>query len=275
MMKPVGTSGGNRLRALREFCGRTQLEVELDASLGIGYLQRVESGKVRHPERDTLERILAALGTQYTERRETLELFGYIVDTPLPDAAEIRRAVAECQTDLDSAVFPAYLLDCAHRLLTWNAFVPRLFTRRVFAPQAAPPSMLWMLFDPAYGITARIANPSTFFPAQIRALRYEMRQFGGEPWHEALIDDLLKQCPLFVQHWTEALATHRTETIAARPLVPIELELPNVGTLRFRLTSEPFAGDRRFRLIYYIPADAVTIQQVIRWLDPPVHTNPR
>ncbi len=43
------TPGGNRLRALREYRGRTQLDVELDASLGIGYLQRVESGKVRHP----------------------------------------------------------------------------------------------------------------------------------------------------------------------------------------------------------------------------------
>lgn len=89
MAKFSATPGGNRLRALRERAGRPQLEVELDASLGIGYLGRVESGKVRHPERETLERILAALGARYSDRRDLLELFGYVVDTPLPDAADV------------------------------------------------------------------------------------------------------------------------------------------------------------------------------------------
>ena len=114
------TPGGNRLRALRDDCGRTQLDVELNASLGIGYLQRVESGKVRYPERDTLERILAALGAHYSERAEILELFGYVVDTPLPNEAEIRRAVEICGAELRDAVFPMYLLDCANHLLAWN-----------------------------------------------------------------------------------------------------------------------------------------------------------
>ena len=60
-MKKSGTPGENRLRMLRDTYGRTQLDIELDANLGIGYLQRVELGKVRYPERNTLERILTAL----------------------------------------------------------------------------------------------------------------------------------------------------------------------------------------------------------------------
>src|SRR5215831_10925384 len=88
-MEKSATPGGNHLKALREYIGKTQMDVELDADLGIGYLQRVESGKVRHPERDTLERILTALGAHYTERRDILELFGYVVETPLPDEDEI------------------------------------------------------------------------------------------------------------------------------------------------------------------------------------------
>src|SRR5712692_4805301 len=44
--RTVGTPGGAKLRALREGAGRTQLWVEVEAGLGTGYLQRVESGRV-------------------------------------------------------------------------------------------------------------------------------------------------------------------------------------------------------------------------------------
>jgi transcriptional regulator with XRE-family HTH domain len=126
-MRAPNTPGGNRLRTLREYRGRTQLDVELEAHLGIGYLQRLEAGKVQQPERETLERILAALGARYTERRDILELFGYVVDAPLPTEDDIQWAIAVCQAEIDSAVFPVYLLDCAHRLLSWNLFIPMLF----------------------------------------------------------------------------------------------------------------------------------------------------
>jgi transcriptional regulator with XRE-family HTH domain len=70
--------------------GLTQLDIELDAELGTGYLQRLESGRVRQPVRTTLERILEALGARYSERREILELFGYMV-TSTPPTEEERR----------------------------------------------------------------------------------------------------------------------------------------------------------------------------------------
>ena len=262
-MKRIGTPGGNRLRTLRDDCGRTQLDVELEAHLGIGYLQRVESGKVRYPERDTLERILAALGAHYTERRDILELFGYLVDAPLPAEAEIGWAIDVCRAELDEAVFPAYLLDCAHHLLAWNPFVTRLFPLDRFAGRRL--SMPKVLIDPAYGVTGRIANPDEFFPAQIRALRYEMRLFRGESWYDALIAALRSECSLFERYWAASPADQRASLIAARPLVPLELHTPDGLVLRFWLTSEPFAQDRRFRIIYYVPADSSTIQQCIAW----------
>ena len=69
--------------------------------------------------------------------------------------------------------------------------------------------------------------------------------------------------PLFAKCWTQALAEPAGDMIAARPLIPLELDVPEIGRLRFRITSEPFAQDRRFRVIYYIPADAPTIQSCI------------
>lgn len=269
VMSSIGTPGGNRLKALRDYAGKTQLEVELDANLGMGYLQRVESGKVRHPERDTLERILAALQARYTERRDILELFGYIVDTPLPDAAEIAWAVEVCQAELNSAVFPAYLLDCGHRLLVWNAIFTKLF--RIEGIQAHRTkgeylSMLKLLYDPRYGVTPLIANPEVFFRAQIRALRYEMQFSHGEAWYQTLLQEMLADCPLFERYWQESQREPSHPT-AARPLFPLELALPEIGALQFWLTSEPFAQDRRFRVIYYLPADSITMQQCLRWLE--------
>jgi transcriptional regulator with XRE-family HTH domain len=255
-MRSVGTPGGNRLRVLRENAGRTQLDVELDANLGSGYLQRVESGKVQHPERDTLERITAALGARYTERRDILELFGYIVDAPLPGDDEIQWAINACQSELDSAVFPAYLLDCAHRLLAWNRFVPALFNLDATALRRV--SMLRLIFDPAYRFAPLIANPDEFYAAQIRALRYEMYPFRSEAWYGRLIEEMLR-FPLFQRYW-KASESAQTHPVAARPLTPLELRLPGTDWLQFRLLSETFAQDRRFRVIYDVPAEPHSMQ---------------
>lgn len=260
-MKFVQTPGGNRLRILRERMGRTQLDIELDADLGSGYLQRVESGKVQHPERETLQRILAALGARYTDRRDILELFGYIVDAPMPVESEIKWAISVCQAELNSALFPVHLLDCAHRLLAWNKAFPNLFRVRWEAhddPEDSRISMLRILFDPLYGVTPMVANPDIFFPASIRALRSEMQLFHGETWYDNLIGAMRKGAT-FEKYWQQAerIAYYH---VAARPLTPLAMNLPGVGLLNFRIMAEPFIQDRRFRLIYCFPADSATMR---------------
>jgi transcriptional regulator with XRE-family HTH domain len=261
-MRRTGTPGGNRLKLLREASGKTQLDVELDASLGSGYLQRVESGKVQRPERETVERILAALGARYTERRDILEMFGYIVDTPLPDDAEIEWAIQACQPELHEVIFPAYLLDCAHRLLAWNQLAPSLFNTDVAVLVGV--SVLQVLFNPRYSVSPLIHNPDEFYPATLRALREQVQLYRGESWHVALIEELKAQAPLFRRYWLSTESDRRYPT-AARPLTPIEFKLPDSGLLKFWLTSESFMQDRRFRIIYYLPADAKTIQQCAAW----------
>jgi len=262
-MNTSDTPGGLRLRILREAAGKTQLDVELDANLGTGYLQRVESGKVQHPERDTLERILAALAARYTERRDILERFGYFVAAPLPTDQEIDWAVSICHAELGSAVFPAYLLDCGHRLLVWNRLFPRLFHIEgvTHHPRAGDRvSMLRVLFDHRLGIAQQITNPDIFFPASIRALRSEMQLFHGELWYSTLIADIRATCPIFEKYWLQADSGPQIH-FAARPLTPMEM-----GALQFRLMAEPFIQDRRFRIIYLLPADSATMHWCIDWL---------
>lgn len=261
------TPGGARLRALREQAGRSQLWVEAEAELGTGYLQRVESGKVALPSRATVERILDALGARYSERRETLELFGYTVATPPPSDEDVAWARAACARELEGVPFPAYVLDCTHRLIAWNRYVPRLLGVAPDDPlleRLAGRSMLAPWFEPTSPLGRLVADPEAFLPALVRASRYEMQRFRGEAWHAAMIQHLIETLPRFRHHWEEverepALAS------AARALVPVRLRVPNAGVLQFRLSSEPFTRDARFRVIYYLPADAETLRRCAAW----------
>jgi transcriptional regulator with XRE-family HTH domain len=256
-----GSPGGARLRALREQAGRTQLWVELEAELGTGYLQRVESGRVAQPERPTAERVLAALGARYGERREVLELFGYTVTTPLPTDHDIAWAIEVSHHELHDVAFPAYVLDCAHRLIAWNRFVPPLFGINARDPTMgglARRSLLAPWFEPRSPLARTLAEPEAFLPALVRALRYEMQQFGGEPWYTEVMARL-HELPPFHDAWAR-VEQEPPPASAARALVPVRLVVPRVGTLLFRLSSERFTRDARFRMIYYFPADPATMR---------------
>jgi transcriptional regulator with XRE-family HTH domain len=264
--RTVGTPGGAKLRALREGARRTQLWVEIEAGLGTGYLQRLESGRVVQPEPATLERILIALETRYSERREVLELFGYTVVTPLPSAEEIAWAGAICQRELHEVPFPAYVLDCTHRLLLWNQAVPRLFGMAPDDPTLgglAHQSLLAAWFAADSPLAGLIAEPETFLPALIRALRAEMQQFRTEAWYTEVLASL-QALPRFRHYWA-VVEQQPALASAARALVSVRLTTPGAGLLQFRLSSEHFVRDARFRLVYYFPADPATMYQCAAW----------
>lgn len=268
--RPAGTPGGAKLRALREGTGRTQLRVEIEAALGTGYLQRVESGRVAQPARATLERILTALEARYSERREVLELFGYTVVTPLPTEAETAWACDVCQRELHEVPFPAYVLDCAHRLIVWNHYVPHLFGMAPDAPRLgglARQSLLAAWFAPDSPLTPLVAEPEALLPALIRALRSEMQQFRTEPWYAEVLAPL-HALPRFRHYWA-VVEREPALASAARALVPVRLTMPGAGLLQFRLSSEPFVRDARFRLVYYFPADLATMHQCAAWAASP------
>lgn len=252
--------------ALREQAGRTQLWVEHEAELGTGYLQRVESGRVAQPARSTLDRILTALDARYSERRDVMELFGYTVATPPPSNADIAWARELCRHELHGVPFPAYVLDCTHRLVAWNHLFPCLLGSVPGGPlpealTGASLPALW--FDPASPLAALAAEPDVFLPALIRALRYEMQSFGTEAWYAALLERLW-ELPRFRRYWDVVVREPRPAG-AARALTPVRLAVPGAGLLAFRLSSEHFTRDARFRLIYYFPSDVDTMRQCAAW----------
>lgn len=262
-----GTPGGSKLRALREGMHKTQLWVEVEADLGTGYLQRVESGRVAQPGRDTLERILAALDARYSERREIMEIFGYTVSTPPPSEADIAWASEVARREIDEVPFPAYVLDCTHRLVIWNSYFPHLLgieSDSLILERLAGQSMLAPWFDPDTPLGALVGEPETFLPALIRALRYEMRQLHMEPWYAEMLQQLKDDLPRFLHYW-ERVEQEPPAASAARAVVPVLLDVPGVGTLQFRLSSERFTRDARFRSVYYFPSDPHTMRTVAEW----------
>jgi transcriptional regulator with XRE-family HTH domain len=265
----VGTPGGLKLRALRDNRRRSQLWVEVEANLGTGYLQRLESGRVAQPARVTLERILDALAARYDERRETLALFGYTASTPLPSAADLAWAREECRDELAAMAFPAYVLDCAHRLVAWNRHFPQLLGVDPSDPvilSLVGHSLLAPWFDPASPLAPLVAEPDRFLPALLRAFRFEMGRFGSEPWYREMVLEPLHALPHFRHYWAQVTAEPATAG-AGRALVPVILDLPHRGRLQFRLAAEPFTHDARFRSIYYFPADERSMRQCIAWAE--------
>lgn len=267
----TSTPGGERLRAVRERAGRTQLWVEAEAELGTGYLQRIESGRVRLPVRVTLERVLDALGARYSERREVLELFGYTVTTPTVSEDDVAWARAVSQHELSEFPFPAYVLDCTHRLIAWNHAVPHLFG--LPPDQLARHSLLAAWFDDASPLARLVADPERFLPALIHAMRYEMRHFQNEEWYAELLGQLLA-LPRFRHYWT-LVEEEPPPVTATRALVPLRLAVPGAGLLQFRLSAEIFARDARFRTVYYFPADLTTMHHCTVWAEHDIQAGSR
>ena len=193
-----------------------------------------------------------------------------MVVTPLPTEEEIAWACAVCQRELHEVPFPAYVLDCTHRLLFWNHSVPHLFGMAPDDPMLgglARQSLLAAWFDAGSPLAPLVAEPETFLPAIIRALRSEMQQFRTEAWYTEVLASL-QALPRFRYYWAEverqpALAS------AARALVSVRLTTPGTGLLQFRLSSEHFVRDARFRLVYYFPADPATMHQCAAWAASP------
>jgi hypothetical protein len=126
-------------------------------------------------------------------------------------------------------------------------------------------SFLGAWFDPSAPLLPLLMDSAEFLPALIRTFRHEMRPYRNEPWFSAHLDELWR-LKLFQTNWH--VVTHELEPVGAvRALVPVQVQVPGEGELQFRLSGEPFTRDARFRIIYYFPTTAETIETCERWAE--------
>jgi hypothetical protein len=230
-------------------------------------LNRIERGTAgrANPEKVTLEAILRAISARYNDRRDVLALFDYTIATPLPDEQEIAWACRVCHDDLHGVMFPAYLLDCANRLLAWNRFLPALIG---FAPQdmellrGLP--LTDILFGKPYQLARMVDNDEEFLPSLLRVFHHEARPFANEPWYQNNIIQAATSLPLFKRYWAMT-QQQALGDMAARPRMPALLKCPGVGTLPFRMSADHLTTDSRFRIVYYLPAHQTSMRQCAVW----------
>jgi hypothetical protein len=165
-------------------------------------------------------------------------------------------------------MLPAYLLDCAQRLLAWNHFIPQLFGVAEDDPEfkrliGASIFIAW--FDPHASPGALVCEPDVFYPQMIRALRHELYPFRYEQWCIELIDKWLQENALLKKYWMMA-TSDAGYAVAARSLSPLRLSLTPGTSALFHLAIERLTQDSRFRIVYYIPADAETLRLCSLWM---------
>lgn len=263
MPKQPVTPGGKKLRELREQARMTQQEIEGEAELGFGYLQRLELGKVSRPKRETLERILTTLNASYNDRYEVLSLFGYMVSTPLPTDKEIEWAIQVSKEHLQRCPYPVYLLDCAYRIWAWNAYVPRMIGQdpdglRMKGFQGK--CVVELIFDEQHGIAALASNSDETFTSLLLTFRAALYPYQEEEWCKSMTAKVL-ELPLFKAYWDQTERYLQSINMPIHPATFFHIGVPGKQDIQFRVLSIPFSQDRRFLIIEYIPFDGTSLSQ--------------
>lgn len=262
------TPGGKKLEEIRKQTGLPQYKVEMDSAIGIGNLGKYESGERRNPSRKTLDRVLNALDAKFTDRVEVLERFGYIMNTPEPTEKEIAWAVKICQPIMDQLPFPSYLLDMQGFVLAWNYYLPKMLGIRESRMETVLRRDRLTLFQAFFDKGTRLADlmehSEVFLAHIIRVLRQDWEPFLEEDWCQALLNTSSAKYPEFKEFWDMAADSRMTE-LPARPLANLQVKSPIMGPVEFRIARETMNRDKRFRVIYLIPADAATLDQCKKW----------
>ncbi len=119
-MPSTEPSLGEKIRYFRKDRGVSQTELEVKAGLSFGTLSRIEKGSV-NPTKETILKIAPILGLSDQDVAYLLKLKS---STPTPD--EIAMMVKSLQQELQSEIFPCYLLDNKFRICAYNEMVREL-----------------------------------------------------------------------------------------------------------------------------------------------------
>ncbi len=267
--------GGARLRALRQAAGLSlhELAGQLDdAGLRIdaAHLQRIESGRIRRPDAETLESILkAGFNAGYLVRRDVLAAYGYSLPWELPtppEVAETRRLLAN---EVAFATWPTYFMDFGLRIWGWNQYFPRLLGTAPDDPvneQFLGVTHIDIVLNPALGTFRQIANAGDFAPLMLTMFKTESKPFRHEPWHQEFVARI-RSWPGVGAIWEE-LPDDPDDLVPSRPVSPVEITVPGIApVMRFRISPITFLHDPRFQIMHLIPYGAATLRECANWAE--------
>lgn len=268
------TLGGRKLQELRQAAQLTlvdltaRLETDHGTPIDAGHINKIETGNIKKPLAETLERILAGLSAGYRDRRDVLEAFGYAVPTTLPSEQEIAEARRLTAYELEDSTYPVMLIDCGQRLWAWNRYTPRIIGLHPDDPATtrfAGVTIFDVTFNPAFVTRLLIANPEEYLPAMLEFIKAGMYRFHDEPWYNEIVGRA-STFPGFRAVW-DSLPADTFQRYAYRSIVPIKINVPGTGVLDFRMSSTDFLLDPRFQIIHFTPFGAKTLRTCAEWAE--------
>ena len=268
------TLGGQQLRELRRRTGLSlmdlaaKLESEVGKPIDAAHINKIETGSIKKPTRETLEAILAGLEASYVDRRAVLDAFGYSLPRALPTQREIEEMRRLTANELNEATYPILLIGLGHRLFAWNRYVPRLIGKHPDDPKLASyygVTTFDLVFNPALGGRPLVANPEEFWPACLRTGKSDLYAFRHEPWFTAMLSRVRK-LPGFSKVW-DAVPEGDVRLVTPLSVVPLQLNVPGTGVLQFRLSTSDFLLDPQFHIVHFTPYGAKTLRACAAWAE--------
>lgn len=252
---------GEALRELRDSKGLSQMTVEVEAGIGLGSLSKIELGVRENPSFDTLDKILTAMDATYRERKSILEKFSYKLPDPLPSSDEMKEAEEIGQPILDELPVPAYLIDCATRVITWNALLSATFGLlrgpKSIVERLHNKPLFTAYFDPQLELHRYINDSHEFLAQSIASLRQVLLPYQNTNWYPTLIEEYKNKSPEFREYWDAAQYAELLE-VNIRSTIQLQFSVISKGKINFKFASDPFPKDPRFRIIQWMPYDAHT-----------------
>jgi len=238
---------------------------QFDVSLRIGWkdtsrLSKIEQGRVGKPTRETIEKIIKALGLNEQEKGQLLYAGSYV-----PTDEEIESIIKKVKTKIDNWHYPAYLMDFSWRQLYTNNITIDLFKLQQDwkkIERKSKPNVLEAPFLPKNILKITLqkgedeVNLKPFTIAHIATFKTVNHRFQHELWYKKLIQSLMKYkefrrlWPIVGPDYEKSLEYEYKEITGIYD--------GRKRTFKLHMFVIGIINDPRFDLIFYTPADRDT-----------------
>jgi hypothetical protein len=142
---------------------------------------------------------------------------------------------------------PALIMTVRWDVIAWNMMTRATFRDYEALPVGGRNLLRILMTDPFYQ-----SDPVEYDAMARRVLskvRVDYSQAAGDPAFDALIEEMIRICPIFAKLWGSTEISARSEGKHVFPH-------PRVGSISFEHTSYSVEGAPKLRLVVFVPRDA-------------------
>lgn len=234
---------------------------QMEVSLRIGWkdttrLSKIEQGRVGKPTRETIEKVIKALGLDEQEKGEFLLVGGY-----LPTEEEIKKVIKKVKDRIDTWPHPAYLLDFSWRVLHLNQWTIDVFKLPPFLRNISlkiAPNLLEFPFSTKEVLPVDIKkgddekSTQPFQIAQVAQFKVEQNGRDNEKWYKDLIKKLT-QNDQFRQVWSTLEPQKYHKKLLDYEYKVVTWPDKTRKTFKFHIFTSRLISDQRFQVVLYLP----------------------